>query len=344
MATNRQVVLRSRPDGNPVPDNFAMAEADIPVPGEGEMLIRNLYISMEPAIRGWLDDNDANYFAPLAIGEKIRSPMVGRVVQSNNPGFAVGDIVFALLAWEDYSIASDATIVLQKLPVAADMPLSYYVGPLGGSGLTGYIGLHEVGRMKVGDTVVMSAAMGAVGHIAAQVAKLRGCRVVGILGSAEKARLAMEEYGYDAVVNYRDTDDLVGAIRAACPEGADIFYDNVGGATLDAMLVCMKDFGRIVSCGMIAGYNQSDTPPPVYNLWQMVARQLEMKGFLLPAFADKIPEALAAIEGWIREGKIKVLENRRVGLAEAPALFCDLMSGRTIGKTVLEIDLVDEAA
>ncbi len=338
MSENRQIVLNSRPDGDPVPDNFRVAEGKRPKPGPDQMLVRNLYFSMEPATRGWLDNNDKNYFEPLKIGEAIRSIAMGEVVASNNPKYAVGDIVRGLLAWEEYSIATDETILLEKMAIRQGVPPSYYLGALGGSGETAYVGLHQIGRIQPGETVVISAATGGVGHIAGQVAKLHGCRTVGLVGSAEKARIAREELGYDVTINYRERPDLVAALREACPEGVDVYFDNVGGATLDAMLLSMKAMGRIVCCGMIASYNQSDNPPPILNIWQIVARQIEMKGFLLYSYAEHIPEALRTLEGWVQSGKLKVLENKRVGLEQTPNLFCDLMGGRTTGKSLVELE------
>ncbi|MGE3747031.1 MAG: zinc-binding dehydrogenase [Sphingomonadaceae bacterium] len=279
MPVNRQVVLASRPNGEPVPSNFRLQNGVMPQPKEGEMLVRVRAISMEPAIRGWLDDNDKNYFEPLPIGAVMRAPSMGQVIQSNLPGFVPGDYVRGLMGWEDYTIADKDTILLQKLDVAEDMPITYYVGALGGSGLTSIVGLDVIGRIKPGETVMISAAVGAVGHVAAQYAKHKGCRVVGIVGSASKAEVALDRIGYDAVVNYREATDLEQAIREACPEGVDVYYDNVGGPTLDAMLNNMKTFGRIICCGMVSSYNCSDNPPPLYNMWQVVARELEMKGF-----------------------------------------------------------------
>lgn len=336
MTRNMQVILQRRPQGIPVADDFAVAETALAPLQPGELRIRNRFFSMEPAIRGWLDDKP-NYLPPIEIGAAIRAPSLGVVVESRHPGFAPGDYARGLNYWETYSTLSDSTILLEKVEVAPDVPLSYYVGALGGSGLTAYVGLHDIGRMQHGDTVVISAAVGAVGGVAGQVAKRRGCRVVGLVGSAEKARTATEQLGFDVAINYRDTSDLAAAVRTACPNGVDIYFDNVGGATLDAMLTTMNVHGRIVACGMIAGYNQQDTPPPVYNMWEMVSRQLEMKGFLLFAYPDAIPPARAQLESWIREGSFKVLEYKREGLENAGLLFSELMSGKTIGKTVLEL-------
>ncbi len=340
MATvNRKIVLASRPDGNPVPANFRMEEGPVPEPGPGEMLVRVLEISMEPAIRGWLDDNDKNYFPPIPIGGTMRGPVIARVVKSNVEGYEAGELMRGLLTWEDYAIATKDTILLEKVHAEPDVPLSYYVGVMGTSGITPIIGLDQVGRLQPGETVVFSAAVGSVGHIGAQYAKHKGCRVIGIAGGPDKCKLALDEYGYDAVIDYKSVPDLEAAIREVCPDGVDVYFDNVGGATLDAMLNNMKTFGRVVCCGMVSSYNCSENPPPIYNAWQIVARELEVKGFLLYTYAEHLPAAFATNLDGLRTGWLKYRECKKTGLANAADLFCELMSGQTIGKTVLEMDL-----
>jgi NADPH-dependent curcumin reductase CurA len=336
MKTNRQVVLKRHPAGIPVAEDFALVEAPLPVLEDGQFLIRNRFFSMEPAIRGWLDGK-ANYFAPIALGQVIRAPSMGVVIESRHPDFKPGELVRGLNNWEEYSVLSDSTILLEKVHPSAGVPLSWYVGALGPSGHTAYVGLHQIGRLRAGETVVISAAVGAVGSVAGQIAKRRGCRVIGLVGSDDKARIATEELGFHAAINYRKVDDLAAAVRNACPDGVDIYFDNVGGATLDAMLTTMNVHGRIIGCGMISGYNQQDNPPPIYNLWEIVSRQLEFKGFLLFSYADDIPAAVAQLEDWVRQGDFKVLEYKRSGLEQAAPLFCALMSGQTVGKAVLEL-------
>ena len=338
MNKNRQIVLASFVNDAAQPENFALSEGPIPEPGEGEFLLRNMYFSMEPAIRGWVDGK-ANYFAPIPIGGVIRGPSVGQVVTSRNTDFTEGDIVFALNQWEDYSICHSDAILLKKLQPEAGIPLSYYVGSLGGAGTTAYIGLHEVGLVEAGQTVVVSAAAGATGSMVGQIAKLRGCKVIGIVGSDAKAELIINEFGFDAAINYK-TEDVTAAVMAIAPEGTDIYFDNVGGPVLNAMLLAMKVYGRIVSCGMIADYNRTDSPNPITNLWEMVSRQLTMQGFLLPTYQAKVPAAMAQLEEWIRAGEITVIENITEGFANTPRAFCELMSGKTIGKALVKVDLI----
>lgn len=338
MTVNRRVVLARRPDGNPVPEDFRLEEGPVPEIADGEMLVRVCAISMEPAIRGWLDDNDKNYFDPIPLGGTLRAPAVAQVVASKLEGFVPGDYMRGLVGWEDFSVATRDTVLLKKLEIAPDVPLSHYVGALGGSGLTSIVGLEQIGRAKAGETVVISAAVGAVGHVAVQYAKKLGCRVIGIVGGPDKAKVA-RDIGCDAVVDYKAAADLETAIHAAAPEGVDVYFDGVGGPVLDAMLNTMKTFGRIICCGMISGYNASDNPPPLYNAWQIVARELELKGFLLYSYEEFLAAALETNLDGLRTGWLRALEHKKFGLAEAPALFCELMSGRTVGKSVLEMDL-----
>ena len=336
--SNRQVVLKSHPNGVPLPEDFELVERVVPEVGEGQMLVRNLYFSLEAAIRGWLDGK-ANYFEPIPLGGAIRGPSVARVVSSRLEGFDEGDMIFGLHHWEDYSLSDANTILLSKLNPEPDIPLSYYSGGLGGSGHTAYVGLHEIGRIQAGETVVISAAAGATGSMATQIAKLRGCKVVGIVGGDDKAALITEKLGADAAVNYKTCGDLSAAIMQACPEGVDVYFDNVGGKTLDAMLNCMNTFGRIIGCGMISDYNDQDNPTPIYSLWKLVEKELTLKGFLLYTYMDKVPEASRQLHEWVRSGEIIILENITEGLPKAGWAYSEMMRGATIGKNLVAMDL-----
>jgi NADPH-dependent curcumin reductase CurA len=338
MAINRQIVLKTYCVGAPTPANFGMVESALPVPGPGEMLVRNLYFSLEPAIRGWLEGK-ANYFEPVPINGVVRGPSVARVVKSNLSGFDAGDVVFGLAQWEDYSVFDAQTVLLEKLHPHPGTPISYCVGALGGSGLTAYVGLHEVGRIKPGQTVVISAAAGATGGMAGQIAAIHGCKVIGIVGSEDKAKLITGQLGFHAAINYRESHDLAAAVTKAAPDGVDVYFDNVGGPTLNAMLLTMKTQGRIVACGMISDYNRTEDPNPITNLWQVVARQLTIQGFLLYSFSDALPAARASLNRWVSEGRIKVLEHITRGIANTPAAYAELMSGKTVGKALVELDL-----
>lgn len=340
LGPNRRIVLWSLVHGQPTPEHFAQIVAPVPEPGAGEMLIRNLYFSLEPAIRGWLEGK-ANYFPPVPLGGAIRGPTAGRILRSNVAGFEEGELVFGLNHWEDYSIVRPDTILLQKVDTEPGLPISYFLGALGGSGQAAYIGLHEIGRIQPGQTVVVSAAAGGVGSVAGQIARLRGCRVIGIVGSAAKARLITQRLGFHAAVNYREVTGLAEAVSAAAPDGVDIYFDNVGGPTLNAMLLTMKPQGRIVACGMISEYNQTQDPHPITNLWQVVARQLTIQGFLSFSYDHLRPAAREQLTSWMRAGELIAVENITRGMAKTPAAFCDLMAGRTSGKTLVEIEVED---
>ena len=338
---NRQVVLKNHPNGVPLPDDFELTESSAAKPGEGQMLVRNLFFSLEAAIRGWLDGK-ANYFEPIPLGGAIRGPSVARVIESHLTGFEAGDLIFGLHHWEDYSLSDANTILLSKLSPEPDIPLSYYSGGLGGSGHTAYVGLHEIGKIQAGETVLISAAAGATGSMATQIAKLRGCKVVGVVGGDDKATLITQTLGADAAVNYKTCGDLTAAITEACPEGVDVYFDNVGGKTLDAALQCMNTFGRVIGCGMISDYNDQDNPTPLFNMWKLVEKELTMKGFLLYTYMDKVPAASAQLHEWVRSGEIKILENITEGLPSAGWAYSEMMRGATIGKNLVAMDLGPE--
>jgi len=228
-------------------------------------------------------------------------------------------------------------ILLEKLQPEDGVPLSYYVGALGGSGATAYVGLHEIGEIKSGQTVVVSAAAGATGSMVGQIAKQRGCKVIGLVSSKEKENMIVNEFGFDYAINYKTVDSISEEVNRLAPEGVDIYFDNVGGNILNEMLLTMKVEAKIVCCGMISDYNRTDNPNAITNLWQVVARQLTMRGFLLFAYNDKVPSALADIAAMIKTGDIKVQEHITDGLENTPRAFVDLMSGKTKGKALVKV-------
>ncbi len=333
---NRRIVLASRPVGQPKAENFTMIDAPIRELQDGEVLVENLVFAIDPATRGMLDDRES-YMTPVAIGGLIPTMVLGRVVKSRNPAFKEGDYGRGFVGWEEYSILNPTNIAMENIKIDPRVPLTAYMGALGWSGITAYVGLHKTGEMKSGETVVMSAAAGAVGSVGGQIAKLRGNRVVGIVGHADKAQLITEKLGMDAAVNYRATDDLSAAIKAACPDGIDLYFDNVGGKTLDTILPLMKDFGRIAVCGMIANYNNADDPYPIRNLWQVLVHRITMRGFLAYEHQEMLEEAEHMLTEWITSGQLKALENVTTGLENTPSAFIKLMAGDTIGKTVVRL-------
>ena len=336
MRENRQITLKKYVKGVPSEEDFSFVNGTIPNPDENQFVVQNLYFSLEPAIRGWLEGK-ANYFEPIDIGGVIRGPTVGRVIKSSNANYKEGDVVFGLHHWEEYSLSDDDTILLEKLNPEPGMPLSYYVGALGGSGVTAYIGLYEIGEMQAGQTVVVSAAAGATGSMVGQIAKQRGCKVIGFVSSQEKADIIVNELGFDHAINYKTVSSIADEVNRLAPNGVDIYFDNVGGNILNEMLLTMKVEAKIVCCGMIADYNRSDNPNPITNLWEVVSRQLTMRGFLVFSFNDKIPAATADITAMIKAGKIKVQEHITEGFENTPKAFVELMSGLTKGKALVKL-------
>lgn len=333
---NRRIVLRSRPHGIPVPENFAIAEESVRELRDGEILLENLVFAIDPATRGMLDDRES-YLPAVALGGVIPTMVLGRIVQSRNPDFKEGDLGRGYAGWEDYSILDPGNFAIENVKADPRVPLTTYMGALGWSGFTAFIGLKRIGEMTSGETVVMSAAAGAVGSVGSQIAKLSRNRVIGIVGSVQKARIITQDLGCDAAVNYREAENLSAEIRAACGGAADIYFDNVGGKTLETMLPLMRDHGRVVVCGMVSDYNHADEPYPVRTLWQVLVHRVTMRGFLAYEYPEMLAEAEGALTDWIVSGRLKPFENVTTGLENTPAAFIRLMSGKTVGKTVVRL-------
>jgi NADPH-dependent curcumin reductase CurA len=331
---NRRIVLARRPQGVPCLDDFALREEPVRELRAGEVLIENLVFAIDPATRGMLDDRES-YMPPVPIGGLIPTMVLGRVVQSRNPAFREGDFGRGFVGWEQYSVLDPANITIENLRIAPDLPLTAYMGALGWSGITAYVGLHKHGEMTHGETVAISAAAGAVGNVAAQIARLRGNRVVGTAGGADKAAL-VRSLGVEAI-DHRAAADIGAAIRDLCPEGVNLYFDNVGGAILDAMLPAMADFGRIVVCGMVANYNDAGNPYPIRNLWQVLVHRITMRGFLAFEHQEMLERAEHDLAAWMRSGELVSLENVTAGLENSPAAFIRLMAGETSGKTVVRL-------
>lgn len=334
---NRRIVLESRPTGVPSRENFRIEETALPEIGEGQVLLENRVFAIDPAVRGMLDDVKS-YMPPVQIGGLIPTMVLGRVLKSRNPDFREGDYGRAFIGWETHSVISPGSVGFENVRVADDLPLTAYMGACGWSGITAYVGLKRYGEMREGDEVLMSAAAGAVGSVGGQVARLSGCRVVGTVGSDEKARHITEDLGFHGAINYRDCDDLDAEIARAFPDGIDLYFDNVGGITLDTALPRMKAFGRIPVCGMIANYNHQTEPYRVRNMWQVLVNRITMRGFLAYEAADMVHEAEDALTGWVRSGEMIATENVATGLDATPDAFIRLMSGETTGKTLVRLD------
>ena len=330
---NRVAKLAQRPVGAVKRDDFLIEDEPIQDPGPGEFRVKLAYISLDPAMRGWMSDG-RSYVPPVELGAVMRAIAVGHVEQSNHPGFAVGDAVTGLFGVQQYAI-SDGAGVAKINPEQA--PLERWVGGLGMPGTTAYFGLLDVGQPKTGETVLVSAASGAVGSIVGQIAKIKGCRAVGIAGGAEKCRYIVDELGFDAAVDYK-AGNLSADLKSACPDGVDIYFENVGGEITDAVLAQMNPFGRIPVCGLISIYNATELPPGPKNLRSILVNRLRMQGFIVFDFINRYGEAIEALGTWHGEGKLKMREDVRDGGVDAyPDVLNDLYTGRNFGKLVLKV-------
>ncbi|MCB2061354.1 MAG: NADP-dependent oxidoreductase [Novosphingobium sp.] len=331
----QQIILVRRPEGVPVPEDFALAQADMPVPGENEILVRMRVGSVDPAIRGFLDDRPS-YLPPVALGAPVNGMSLGEVVESNNSDYPVGTLVRTMATWSDHYVIGADALGLEVVHPQPGNELYHYMGALGPVGLTAWVGLFAVGEAKPGETVVVSAAAGATGSTVGQIAKAKGCKVIGLVGSPEKARV-ISDLGFDAAIDYRATPDIAAEITRAAPDGVDVYFDNVGGETLEAILPLMRLHGRVPVCGMIGQYNDADHPFGVKTLWQLVVNRIKMQGFITYDYPELLDQAQRELDGWVADGSLKPLANVRDGFEKLPEAFIDLMSGRTIGKTIVRI-------
>ena len=332
--TAQQVHLKRRPAGMPTHDNFALVTVELPQPAAGEVLVKNLYMSVDPYMRGRMRE-DAVYAQAYAVNEVMYGGAIGEVIESNDPSLSAGDIVLNQKAWQDCFVAPANTVV--KLEPFDRAQLSLYMGTLGMPGLTSYVGLFKFGEPKAGDTVFVSAASGAVGANVCQIAKLKGCRVIGSCGSDEKAQWLKDECGVDAVINYKTCGDLSAALAAAAPEGIDVYFENVGGDHLQAAINSMNPYGRIAACGMISGYNAANPEPGPNNLMLIVGKKIRITGFIVSDHVDMRDAFLSEMIPWIQAGKIKSHETVVEGIVHAVDAFLGLFSGNNFGKMVVKL-------
>lgn len=340
MAENRQVLLARRPNGVPVMEDFAFATGPIPEPREGEVLLRHLLLSIDPAIRGWMADKPS-YLPPIALGAPVRSGTLSQVVASRDPRVEVGSIVQALGAWEEYS-AVPAQAVMGRVERLDGIPLEAHLSVLGGTGLTAYFGLLEVGRPREGETVLVSAAAGGVGSIVGQIAKIRGCRVVGIAGGEEKCRWIVDELGFDAAIDYK-REDVKAALSAAAPKGVDVYFDSVGGEILEIALTRLRNRGRVVLCGAISQIHDDELPPGPRSYVHLLAKRGRMEGFVTLDYAARYDEARAELAAWIRAGKLVHRDELAHGLEHAPRHFLRLFDGSHRGKLMVKLAEPEES-
>jgi len=334
-STNREIHLASRPTGMPKSENFKLVETPMPKTGQGQFLVRNILMSVDPYMRGRMMDRES-YIPPYQVGQVLDGGSVGQVVESQHAGFAAGDYVcgFATGGWREYWV-SDGTMMQKVDPSLA--PLQAYLGVLGLPGLTAYSGFLRIGQPKEGETVFVSAAAGAVGAVVCQIAKRKGCYVAGSVGSDEKAEWLRREAGVDAVVNYKTCGNLEAAVKTAAPHGIDVYFENVGGEHLEVALSLMNRLGRIVACGMISQYNAVEPPPGPRNIILVVAKSLTLQGFIVSNYLDMVPSFFADMGQWIREGKIKWAETIVEGIAKAPKAFLGLFNGANFGKMLVRL-------
>ncbi|MGV9646094.1 NADP-dependent oxidoreductase [Streptomyces sp. NPDC004822] len=331
-ATNHQVRLAARPVGEPRPTDWEHTREPVGEPGDGEFLVQVLYLSIDPAMRGWMNAG-RSYIRPVEIGEVMRAGAIGRVIASRHPGFAVGDHVSGSFGVQEFCV-SDGRGVTAVDPEAA--PLPTYLGALGMSGLTAYFGLVDIGRPEPGQTVVVSGAAGAVGSVAGQVAKALGCRVVGIAGGEEKCRLVVDEFGFDAAIDYRG-EDIRKALRTHAPDGVDVYFDNVGGDVLDAVLTRLARGARVIVCGAVSQYNSTEPKGPA-NYLSLLVNRATMTGMVVFDYADRYGEGVARLARWRAEGRLTSLEDVATGgVAAFPDTLMRLFRGENRGKLVLKI-------
>ncbi len=329
---SREIRLKTRPVGLPAAEHFELAEVELPEPGEGQVLVRNLWMSVDPYMRGRMYDRPS-YTPPFVLGEVMQGGAIGRVERSNDPNFKPGDLVESMNGWREEFVAYGAAV--QKLP-NENVPPQAYLGILGMPGLTAYSGLARIGEPKRGETVFVSGAGGAVGAIVCQIAKLRGCVVVASAGS--DAKLAwLKSVGVDAGVNYKTCGNLLEAVRAAAPKGIDIYFDNVGGEHLEVALEVARPFARFIECGMISAYNDTGPKPGPSNLMYIVGKNIKMQGFIVMTFWDMREQFRAEMTQWIKDGAIKWEETVENGLENAPSAFLNLFKGVNTGKMLVKL-------
>lgn len=328
---NRRILLRSRPDGEPSAANFQLDKTPLPALGEGDILRRTLYLSLDPYMRGRMSDVPS-YAVPVALGQPMVGGTVSQIVQSRNPKFAVGDYVAGYDGWMEYGL-SDGSDLRALDPT--DAPLSYALGVLGMPGLTAYAALLDIGKPKPGETVVVSAAAGAVGSVAGQIAKIKGCHVVGIAGTDAKCRFVTQTLGFDSCINYRE-DNLADALQAACPRGIDIYFDNVAGRIMEIVLGQINVGARIPLVGLISQYNASKLPPGP-NLMPLLAKRATIQGFLVGDYAARKYAFLADMWGWLQNGQVVYQEQIVEGLENAPEAFLGLFTGQNLGKLLVRV-------
>ncbi|WP_461450672.1 NADP-dependent oxidoreductase [Mucilaginibacter sp.] len=328
---NKVLHLKSRPNGLPKATDFEIIEQQIPVNNLGELLLKSIYISVDPYLRGKMSKT---YSPPFELNEPVASKVVARVIDSKNESFTAGDYVIGYLNWAEYQLSNGTG--LSKID-NHDASLSAYLGVLGTTGLSAYFALLDIGKPKPGDTLVVSGAAGAVGSIAGQIGKISGCRVIGIAGTDEKTELLKSKFGFDDAINYKTTPDINAAIKAVCPNGVDVYFDNVGGEISDAVINNLNNNARIAVCGSISNYNDTETQIGPRLLPLVVYKRLSIRGFLIADYADKFTEGVSQLTAWLKDGKLTYSETVMEGFDQLPEAFIGLFEGRNEGKMIVKV-------
>ncbi len=333
MMTSKQVIFTSRPKGMPVKGNFIFEEYELPQISEGELLLQSMFISVDPYMRGRMNESKS-YVPPFELGKPLSGGVVAKVLESRSSNIKVGDVVTGMLPWREKMIVPEKHV--QRVDTSIAQP-SYYLGILGMPGLTAYFGLMHIGKPKAGETLVVSGAAGAVGVVVGQIGKIMDCRVVGIAGSDEKTAILKNKFGFDEAINYKTCTDLKGAIKTACPNGVDIYFDNVGGEISDAVIRNINFHARIPLCGQIALYNTTEMPVgPRIQPW-LLTRSVLMQGFIVGNFQSQFPEGVSQLAVWVKERKLTFVETIEHGFEKLPDALIGLFKGENIGKMVVEV-------
>jgi NADPH-dependent curcumin reductase CurA len=332
MTTSREIRLRSRPVGTPTDDNFELANVTLPDPGPGEVQVRNTWMTVDPYMRGRMNDVQS-YVPPFQVGEPLQGGAVGEIVKSNDPAFKAGDLVQSFFGWREAFNAPAAAV--QALDTHG-LPPQAFLGVAGMPGMTAYVGLTKIAALKEGDVVFVSGAAGAVGQIVCQIAKLKGHTVIGSAGGADKIAY-LKEIGVDHPIDYKAEADLTAAVMRAAPDGIDVYFDNVGGAHLEAALMAARPFARFALCGMISQYNATDLGPGIRGLIMAVGKQLRIEGFIVSNHFDQLPAFVEQMAGWIAQGKVTWRETVEDGIENAPAAFLKLFKGENLGKMLVKL-------
>lgn len=333
MKTTRTINLKSRPVGTPKLTDFEFTSTEVPTLQEGEVLLKSHYVSVDPYLRGRMSDAPS-YIPPFELNQAIVSGIVAEVIESTHSKYQEGDFVSGALAWKEMQVAKGEG--LNKVD-GSKAPISTYLGILGMTGLTAYLGLTEIGKPKKGETLIVSGAAGAVGSVVGQIGKILGLRVVGIAGSDEKIELLKTEFGFDAGINYKTTTNMSKAIAEACPDGVDVYFDNVGGPISDAVLYNINKFSRTINCGAISVYNNLEQPKSVSVQPFLVKKSSLMQGFIVSDFADKFPQAIQQLAAWLQEDKLQYAETIKEGFENIPQAFIDLFEGKNKGKMLVKL-------